>query len=334
MKKIVYYLSADKACVQDFYVDIILNAFQKKGYAFQVLSNMNEIKKLPRDSYLVLISSYAVFYCRLMGFRNIFYWSQGVSPEESFMRNKSYLRKFVSSIIELYALKRSRFCFLVSSGMLIHYKNKYKYDLTSKSYVMPCYNSEINREHFHVNDKYVTNKFCYVGGLSVWQCFLETVQFYKKIEQIIPSSEFVVLTPDEEEATSILMQEGVKNYSVKFVHQDQLLNEIKQCKFGFIIRHDSPVNYVATPTKLSNYLASGIIPIVTNSVKYFSDILSNTKYNVILDNLEEIDRVIDLMSYEINAEDVFIEYKDIFNKYFNSKQHINNIATIIEQYID
>ena len=174
--------------------------------------------------------------------------------------------------------------------------------------------------------EYENNVFCYVGGLSVWQCFPETVAFYKSIEDKIPNAEFRVFTPDVDKAIQIMEEFGLKRYSAKFVKSDELSKELAECKFGFILRAKSPVNYVATPTKLSNYLASGLIPIVSDSVEYFNEILKDCKYAVILSENSDTKKVIDLALQKAEESKLFIEYSEIFNKYYNDEYHAANIS--------
>ena len=178
--------------------------------------------------------------------------------------------------------------------------------------------------------KYDNNTFCYVGGLSVWQCFPETVALYKQIEDRIPNAFLKVFTGDKEKASSILESYGVKNYSVSFVSPENLVNELASCKFGFIVRGESPVNYVATPTKLSNYMAAGVIPIVSNTVSFFDEILGKSKNAIILDGTNDVDKIVEMANNEINADSVFTDFKDLFDKFYNDEFHIRQISEKIK----
>ena len=163
----------------------------------------------------------------------------------------------------------------------------------------------------------------------MWQCFPETVAFYKSIEDDIPNAEFRVFTPDVDKAKQIMEDAGLKRYSAKFVKSDELSKELAECKFGFILRAKSPVNYVATPTKLSNYLASGLIPIVSDSVEYFKEVLDDCKYAVVLSDNSDNKKVLDLAQKAISTTELLAEYSKIFDTYYNDKLHIENISKIM-----
>lgn len=325
-QKQVYYIKEDKAAVQDFYADVIGKGLEKASYSLYKTITINEIGQIEKDSIIISISHYLTFKLRLKGFKNIIYWIQGTSPDESFMRNHSYIRKFVISCVELFAISKAKFVLMVSESMLKHFKKKYHKDYSYKTYIMPCYNSEIQRELFFTPGKYDDNTFCYVGGLSVWQCFPETVELYKQIEDRVPNTKFMVFTGEQDQAKAILEEKGVNNYEVKYVKPNQLLNELASCKYGFIVRAESPVNYVATPTKLSNYMAAGLIPIVSNSVGFFEEILGKAENAVVLNGRDDLNKIIHITESSISSEDVYEEFSTLFCQFYNTNAHINQIA--------
>lgn len=329
LKKTAFTIREDKMAVQEFYVQIIFKSLEAIGYTCKFYDSIEEALVEPKSSLYVSISHYYTLKMYLKGYKRQLYWVQGSSPDESFMRNHSYIRKFFISCIELFALEKAKCVFMVSQGMLNHYKKKYHKDYSYKTYIMPCYNDRIEIANFKTPGKYTNNVFCYVGGLSVWQCFPETVAFYKRIEDKIPNAEFRVFTPDVDKANKIMEEAGLKRYSAKFVKSDELSKELAECKFGFILRSKSPVNYVATPTKLSNYLANGLIPIVSDSVEYFKEVLTDCKYTVVLsDNLDNR-RVLDLVQQTIDTTELIDEYLRIFNTYYNDDLHVENISKIM-----
>lgn len=332
---LVYYIKEDKSSVQDFYAGVIGKALAKCGYEYMKTVQIAGLKDVPKDAILICISHYCVLEVYIKGYRNIIYWVQGSSPDESFMRNHSYIRKFIISAIERFALEKCKYCFMVSNALIEHYKKKYNKDYSYKTYVMPCYNTAINRAFFNTPDKYTNNKFCYVGGLSVWQNFPETVEIFKNIQVVLPDATFKVLTGDIEKAQNILLSKGIKNYEVNHVAPDELAKEISDCKFGFIVRSESPVNFVATPTKLSNYMGAGLIPIVSNTVGFFSEILKTSKYSVLLagDIDKDVQSIKEIASVEINADDIYKEYNSLFDEYYNTEKHIDNISNLLKDYL-
>lgn len=329
--KTAFTIREDKMNVQEYYVQIIFEALKKIGYTCNIFNSISEARTESKTSLYVSISHYYSVIMYLRGYRNQLYWIQGSSPDESFMRNHSYLRKAIISCIEYFALTKAKYVFMVSEGMLKHYKRKYNKDYSYKTYLMPCYNSTIQKELFFIPEKYKNNTFCYVGGLSVWQCFPETVALYKQIEDKVPYAKLKVFTGDQDKAKAILEDKGVKNYEVKYVKPNQLVNELATCKYGFIIRSKSPVNYVATPTKLSNYMAAGLIPIVSDSVGFFGEILRNADNAIVLNGKDDLERITEFTKRDINSDSVFQEFAYLFDRFYNTNKHINNIAEILKQ---
>jgi len=117
------------------------------------------------------------------------------------------------------------------------------------------------------------------------------------------------------------------------VKSNELLEKLANCKYGFILRGKSPVNLVATPTKLSNYLAAGLIPIVSTTVGFFNEILSETQYKVLLDNFNDVESIRSISSMDISTEEIIKEYEHLFDTYYNTSRHINNIADFLEKRI-
>lgn len=330
MNKTAFSIREDKMAVQEFYVQVIFNALESLGYQCKFYDSISDSLVEPKDSVYVSISHYYTLKMYFKGYKNQIYWIQGTSPDESFMRNHSYFRKFIISCIEYFAISKAKGLLMVSDSMLKHYRRKYHKDYSYKTYIMPCYNSEIQRELFFTPGKYENNTFCYVGGLSVWQCFPETVELYKQIEDKVPNSRFKVFTGDQEKAKAILEEKGVKNYEIKYVKPDQLVNELAGCKYGFIVRAESPVNYVATPTKLSNYMAAGLIPIVSNSVGFFEEILGKAENAVVLNGSDDLNKIIKIAEKSVSAEDVYKEFSYLFEQFYNTNAHIKQIAEKIK----
>ena len=331
MKKAISLLE-DNPSVQRRYVEIIFESLRNLGYNCEFVKSFEEFDVKRKDDVIVVcISHLNVLRAYIKGYKNIIYWVQGSSPDESFIRNHSYIRKAVISLIEYTALKISRMVFMVSSSMLSFYNNKYHTSFNKKTFIMPCYNSEIDANSFYKQAKYENNTFCYVGGLALWQCFPETVKLYKKIEDSLQNTKLYVFTGEKDLAENILDENDVRNYEVRYVSPSELNEEISKYKFGFILREESPINYVATPTKLSNYLAAGLIPIVTSAVGFFKETLADLKHTVVLSNICDEDPVVKFCEKKINADMVNKEYDTFFKKYYCTEKYVVEISQKIEQ---
>lgn len=263
-------------------------------------------------------------------------WFQGVDGIEYlhygrcrwFKRIERYL---VLSFYEWYALKNSSLNFFVSKRMLEYYKKTFGYKKTNYV-IMPCFNDQMKEESFY-DEKYKKPTFVYAGNLAKWQCFPQMIDLFKRIQKELPNAELTIYTPDQEEAKQVLKEKAVKAL-VKYVPYSQLAEEIKRFKYGFLIRDDDTVNNVATPTKMCNYLANGIIPIFSNVIGDFTEELSSIKYSIPLgDNSEGIEKLFELEQLDIPADDVRADYSRIFENYYSEEYYVRLISEKIKQYI-
>lgn len=317
--------------VIDYYYEVILKSLKRLG----VKTREIELKQLRKNVYDVVVFGELTQVLHYNKNTKYIYWAQGIIPEESMMRNNSWLRYYVLGLLEKRVLKKADFIFFVSDIQKKYYEQKYKLLFPrDKYFIMPCYNEQINVNSFTFPQKYDKNIFCYVGSLAVWQCFNETVALYKKIEEVVSCCEFRVFTSDVEEAIRILKECNVERYSVEFVQGDLLHTKLRECKFGFILRKDTAVNNVATPTKMSNYLANGVIPIYSSCLYAFNNLSSQFKYLLPVSGAFEIDNIVNLASQKIDPIDIKEEYIKIFNYYYNTDYYIEQISLCLNRLVE
>lgn len=327
----LYYVYGMNRTVTEYYVQVILSAFHYKGYESHEVT-IKEAGNLDRNSLVLVLDSENFVKLYIRGFRKLIVWIQGAWPEESYMRNHSRLRFWLQSKMEKFTLRHTKLCFLVSREQLRHYQRKYQINIEEKVYIMPCYNCEIDKKSFYYEGKYENDVFCYAGGTAVWQCFRETLELYKKIEDKKPDVTLRLFTKDKELAEKYIKEIGIRNYAISFVKPSELPLYLAQCKYGFIIRQEDVVNNVATPTKLSTYLSCGLIPIMTDAVKDFVELFSDRQYAVISN--KSLDReVLKFTDRKIAANDVYSEYKEIFDTYYNNDYHRTNIVRLLNKTI-
>lgn len=101
----------------------------------------------------------------------------------------------------------------------------------------------------------------FAGGAQAWQ---QPKKMLETANQLAGQYSFEFYTGWEgifkEMMREISMSDDVIHLS--FCPREQLDQKYKQADFGFVLRSDSPVNRVACPTKLMEYMAFGVIPIV------------------------------------------------------------------------
>ena len=309
--------------VTDFYLDVVGKMFEQNTNEKYEFLNMTDICKCNKNDIIVvsIVLDFVKLYFK--GFRNIVFWVQGLEPEESYLKHGSKFKCHMLNILSKFAMKHAVGVIFVSDYMLNFIEHKFNISLKEKAFVMPCFNDVINKSAFYEDNKYSQNTFCYVGSLSKWQYFEQTLKFYMKLETLLDNTKLFVYTPEKEKATNILEKLGIKNYQVDFVSVTELNSRLKKVKFGFILREDIDVNRVATPTKLSSYLSAGVIPIYSACLKDFNEISESMKYTVPVYNISEIPcHLIELCKRDINCEDIYNEYIEIFKTYYSVEHYV------------
>ena len=316
--------------VTELYVSVISEAVRANEIICNPIAKLDK-NNSNKNAAVIVIAAKDAIRAHRCGYKTIILWTQGIIPEESYLRHHSRVRSLILSNIEKKALKVSDFLLYVSDAMRIHYEKKYNIK-KEKYYIMPCFNDEIHESSFYKQDKYKNNTFIYAGGMDVWQCFEETVMLYKKIETMLPDTVLKVFTKDQDSAEIILKKHEVNNYSLGFVSPNQIGEEMANVKFGFSLREDNPVNNVATPTKISTYIAYGVIPIYSDCIKGFSEISEECKYSVRINkDASDINRIIELANAYINPDDVLQSMKSCYGEYFSFDYHKKNLRLMMKE---
>lgn len=269
-KKAWIELYESNSVVTDAYLRAIGDSFRRIGYQVEYTRSCASCRGGKRDIYVVAIAPSAV---KLLakGRRNIVFWAQGVWPEESFARNGSRIRLAVCNFVEKAALSNAKCIFVVSSVQRAHYEEKYSIDLSKKTFVMPCSNEAFHRESFYVEGKYRHPVFLYAGSLAEYQCIDRMLDAFKLAQRVLPDARLLFYTNQQADAKKLVEERGLNNVVIDYKSQDELSEAIAHAKYGFVIRDDSIVNRVSTPTKISTYIANGIIPVYSSSLLSFAD---------------------------------------------------------------
>ena len=321
--------------VTEYYIDIIAEAFALFDMKLNKIENIGEIKK--ED---VVLTTNVIDAFKVINFKRnvkVVNWYQGIIPEESYFRNKSFIRKKILNFIEIYVLNNCKFNFFVSNSMKIYYRKKY--NLKKNNYlIMPCFNTDIIKKSFFYENKYRKLNIAYVGGLSKWQCFDKILDIYFEIEKKSKESKLLILTYDQDNAKKIIKKKEIKNYEVNYVPNEKINKKLQNIKYGFLLRKINPINYVSTPTKMSTYLANGVIPIFTSAIGDFNNVFKDFRFKIKLNcpcNTESKKIANIILAHhneeKIESNDVFIDYKEVFNGYYNRSKYINNIKKRINE---
>lgn len=320
--------------VTNFYFGVLKESAENLTEIVHMVSDIGCLVADKRNDIVIVGSSINAVRLFVKGYRHVAVWFQGVGPEESFIRNHSYIRKIVLELIEKYALRHAVFSLFVSHAMKRHYETKYHIRFKKRYAVMPCFNTELKKDSFLFPGKYEKNIFAYAGRLTIWQGFDKILKVYEEIESLgLPNTRLLVLTPEKDEALDQIKKTSIKNYEVDSATADEIPEKLSKAKYGFIIRENVAVNRVATPTKLSTYIANGLIPIYSACIEDFHEAMGKLKYKLVYDE-HFTDHLKELAGENIKASDIYDEFLTIYEDYYNKGKYINKITEIMKDVCD
>jgi len=273
---ILYNLISKTEDVDYFVIRTRNEKARKLDYHVEELHVRNFLKIRKRLSNYDLIITEGVivtFYVNLLGFKNVVYDMHGLSEEECLSKLKGRFYRF----FDRYSVKKSKKILFVSNKMKEFISAKYDIDVKSKSRIFQIRpfiqkkdkfselesNYSIYRKELNLpEDKPVV---LYSGSVTFYQNVEMMIDFVKKHKDLC---KFVILTKYHEAFKEL---EGIGDIEIMEADQAMLDKYYIAADYGMIFRTDEPLNRVACPTKMVEYLYYGIVPIVWNEFGDFWD---------------------------------------------------------------
>lgn len=313
--------------VTDVYLKTIGEAFERLGFDVNYTHDLSDHDIEKDDVYVVAIAP-SVMRLKKKGVKHIVFWAQGVWPEESYMKNRNKVSYWLCGFIEKRALKVAERVFAVSNAQVRHYEKKYGLPLQGKTYVMPCSNEAMHEESFFAEGKYENPVFVYAGSLAKYQCIDMMLEAFSRIQQAEPKASLLFYTGQQEEARALVEQRNLGNVTVGYAPPDELNAVLAKAKYGFVIRDDSAVNHVATPTKISSYISNGVIPVYSRSLEAFDESSGDI---VRLPYRESFiaDDFLALEKRQIVPDEMLQEYSAYFNRELNCRNRVESIGAFL-----
>ncbi|MGK2285332.1 hypothetical protein [Pedomonas sp. V897] len=310
----------------NYYVETIGLALARIGWSLRHVSRIEQAP--PQEPILVLDCKRALIAMMQRRGSPIWLWVQGVVPEEAELQRGSKFRKFYWSIFERIVLPRVNGVFMVSKAMSAHYEQKYGFRQLPV-FIMPCVNQALDASAFLIPGKYSRPSFVYAGSLHKWQCFEATLQTFAEIKKARPDATLTVLTGDQAAARRMAENVGLSDLAYDYVPAHQLQSTLRNFKYGFVLREHHVVNAVATPTKVSSYMAAGVIPITTTAVRDYAEKLSGIVPVVMVDEPQPrmvAEAILAVENRALEPSAILQEYTNLFENYFDRKLYIPAIA--------
>ncbi|NLR99423.1 glycosyltransferase [Rhizobium sp. P38BS-XIX] len=181
----------------------------------------------------------------------------GVVPEE-FRMHDDFYSALIYDKQERLAVRKAGIVIVVTKAMENYLRQKFRGALKARSIsfpMFPTFTPSTSARPLENGKPIVV----YAGGLHRWQ------QVPKMIDAIAKTADHCqhrFYTPQPEAVKAMLSASLMNSVIVESKTHAELMEIYPNCHYGFILREDSIVNKVACPTKLVEYLAMGIVPII------------------------------------------------------------------------
>ncbi len=191
------------------------------------------------------------------------FWDMHGTVPEEYAMSGSELGSQLANNIEAVMANKVDVVVAVTEAMGRYLRQKYPL-MTAKILVVPIFNKELlGPVHCDKKDMKDGITVVYAGGTQPWQNI-------SLMQDIMASTgamyQYKMFVPNPDEFRSLWGERvACKDMIVESKAPEDLYKEYEACDFGFVLRDESPVNYVACPTKIIEYLKFGIIPILKST---------------------------------------------------------------------
>ena len=248
----------------------------------------------------------------------------GAAPEELIYRTKQGKDNFLYKHLEkreLYVIKNVSKLVTVSKMMIDHLEKKFSF-IPNDAKVVPCLTikpkyfkpRELIRDELGINNKIA---FVYCGSYRTYQLIDKTLALYKSISEKIPNTKLFIFTNNQDEIKKEieLIDLPVENYRLMSLERTEVGTYLNAMDISLLLRDNSILNRVSSPTKFSEYLINGLPVITTQYVGDFSGQVIKHKLGFVLSNYLFED---DLKDFIINTYANHREISEKCKRYANS----------------
>lgn len=129
----------------------------------------------------------------------------------------------------------------------------------------------------------------YAGSLVPYQLPEQLVQVGVIARQVRPDAHLLLITPEVERGRALAQAAGLppEAVTVRAAAHDEVPALLNAADLGLLLRRPDPVNAVASPTKLAEYLACGLPVLVSDGVGDSSDLVREARAGEVLRDVDD-----------------------------------------------
>ena len=261
-----------------------------------------------------------------LGIQNsrILFDNRGLAYEESEMSNENNLIYKINRNIKrnamIFAKDHCDMYNFVTNSMRDYMIDRYNYNDKLPYTVIPTlYRAEnvdsekmekiLRLENYH-SDQFVV---CYAGAVQVWQSTDQLIDIIEAISVKIPNSRFIFLMNGKLPGFDKLSPCIQRKITIKSVPHNQIKYYLQMADVGVVMRSDNIVNRVAAPTKIAEYLTSGVQLLYSGNIGIINDLknISDDLEMIEIDSNGEWLKHISKMQHEHKANKTIVDYFDM-----------------------
>lgn len=263
-------------CLFQLYV----NAKRLQKYIDKSYSKDEQLAVVCRGDLAAYISIRA-----FKGFPNsrILYDNRGLAYEESVMSHSKNLIHTINRNVKRKALIRTKnHCDMynfVTNGMRDYLIEEYGFDSSIPYTIIPTlYHAEPgSNEEFQI----IANKegisptdyvISYVGSTAAWQSTKRLIEIIRTIGEKYLYARFFILSNGEIPELQSLSDQIKSRIILKSVPHKEMKYYLRLTHVGIVIRDNNIVNHVAAPTKIAEYLTSGVMILYSGDIGIITDL--------------------------------------------------------------
>lgn len=261
-----------------------VNVARLKKYLGQTYSSKDQIAVICRGDLAAYVGIKA-----FAGFPDsrVLYDNRGLAYEESVMSHDNNFIHKINREIKRKALNYSKLhCDMynfVTNSMREYFLEQYGYNPEIPFTIIPTlYHPEqgneeeckevVEREAYSPTDCVIS----YIGSTAAWQSTKQLIELIRGIGERYEKVRFFILSNGSIPELETLPETIRRRISMKGVPHKEMKYYLMMTNVGIVIRDNNIVNHVAAPTKIAEYLTSGVTILYSGDIGIITDLKNKT----------------------------------------------------------
>jgi glycosyltransferase involved in cell wall biosynthesis len=139
---------------------------------------------------------------------------------------------------------------------------------------------------------------------------------------------FMCITPDTDMAENMKAKYNIpgEQILIRYVKYDDINEYLNGADFGLLLRDDIPTNQVASPTKVPEYLLSGLPVLISGNVGDYSLFIENERCGFVLPagHMEAVDTILRVINQSLDRNEIAQKGR----KYYSKQSQLDKLLSV------